>query len=89
MTTTGVARVFPNDKSSHEGSAWPLANQRFGHIVSVSGSQAVAALNVSQQVLEGLDAKRIEIGVLVKVSTPGSTVIGIVSATSTSPFSYR
>jgi uncharacterized protein len=84
MTMTGVACLYSDDKSFHEGAAWPHANERFGHIVSVSGSQAVAALDASQQVLEGQDAKRIEIGVLVKVPTPLSCVIGIVSAMSSS-----
>src|SRR5262245_106655 len=53
--------------------------RRFSHVVSVSGSQAVAALDALH---EGSEGKRIEIGSLVKIPTPHSSVVGIVSAVS-------
>jgi DNA helicase HerA-like ATPase len=82
MTTNGLARLYSEDKRTDQGAACLQARQRLGHIVSVSGSQAVAALNASGHVLQGEDVKRIEIGMLVKVPTPRSSVIGIVSAMS-------
>ncbi len=54
-------------------------NKRLGHVVSVSGSQAVVVLDASGN---PEDAKRIEIGALVKILTPVSSVFGIVAAMS-------
>ena len=54
----------------------------FGHIVSVSGSQAVATLASSPLDSELGIANRIELGVLVKIATDQSCVVGIVSAMS-------
>jgi DNA helicase HerA-like ATPase len=83
MTTNSMARLNSDDNMTDQGAALSVqAKQRFGHIVSVSGSQAVAALDASQQTLENGKSKRIEIGVLVKIPTPLSSVIGIISAMS-------
>ena len=54
--------------------------QRIAHIVSVSGSQAIAVLERDRHSPEG--GPRVEIGQLVKVPTPLSTVVGLVSAVS-------
>jgi hypothetical protein len=81
MTPKAVAQVLSKE-SPDKAAPLAKAQTRFGHIVSVSGSQAVAALEVFHQFpgTEGL--KRIEIGALVKIPTPASSVVGIVSALS-------
>jgi DNA helicase HerA-like ATPase len=56
----------------------PQSN-RFAHIVSVSGCQAVAVLEAKGE--EDRET-RVEIGSLVKIPTPFSTVIGMVSGVS-------
>jgi DNA helicase HerA-like ATPase len=53
---------------------------RLAHIVSVSGSHAVAMLE-RQDAIAGGDA-RVQIGALIKVATPVSSVVGVVSAVS-------
>ena len=53
---------------------------RLAHIVSVSGSHAVAVLE-RQDAIKGAD-NRVQIGALVKIVTPVSSVVGIVSAIS-------
>ncbi|HJR55638.1 MAG TPA: DUF87 domain-containing protein [Rhizomicrobium sp.] len=53
---------------------------RLAHIVSVSGSHAVAVLE-RQDVIKNADS-RVQIGALVKIMTPVSGVMGIVSAIS-------
>jgi DNA helicase HerA-like ATPase len=53
--------------------------KRLGHVVTVSGSQAVVVLDASES---PDDAKRLEIGTLVKILTPVSSVVGIVAAMS-------
>jgi DNA helicase HerA-like ATPase len=55
------------------------APQRFGHIVSVAGPQAVIALEKSDK--DGSEA-RVQIGALVKVRTKMSQVMGIISSVS-------
>jgi DNA helicase HerA-like ATPase len=59
-----------------EGSA---QSTRFAHIVSVSGCQAVAVLDAGS---DGYADTRVEIGSLVKIPTPFSTVVGMVSGVS-------
>ena len=55
------------------------AEARFGHIVSVSGSQAVAVLDLPSNPRDGM---RIDIGMLVKIVTPISSVVGVIAAMS-------
>ncbi|HEY4076109.1 MAG TPA: DUF87 domain-containing protein [Rhizomicrobium sp.] len=52
---------------------------RLAHIVSVSGSHAVALLERQDAVA---DKARVQIGALIKIPTPTSTVMGLVSAIS-------
>lgn len=52
------------------------------HIVSVSGSQAIAVLEKPAQGANEKRDARIQIGALVKIATPKSTVIGLISAVS-------
>jgi hypothetical protein len=56
---------------------------RVGHIVSVSGPQAVAVLDRAEGDVVSSARKRIEIGSLITVPTPGSSVVGIVSGMTT------
>src|SRR6476660_840503 len=59
----------------------PLVPPRqFAHIVSVAGSQAVALIARGEVQSGGSEKFRVEIGQLVKIATPHSGVIGIVSA---------
>ena len=51
---------------------------RLAHIVSVSGSHAVAVLE-SQEAVASNDA-RVQIGALIKIVTPHSAVMGVISA---------
>ncbi len=54
-----------------------------GRIVSVTGPRAVAALDrAAQRMLHG-EAPRVQIGALLKVATPASSVIGLVTGVST------
>ncbi|OJU12138.1 MAG: hypothetical protein BGN85_14205 [Alphaproteobacteria bacterium 64-11] len=57
-----------------------VAPIRLAHIVSVSGSSAVAVLE-RQDAVAG-DEKRVEIGALIKVVTPHAAVMGAVTAVS-------
>src|SRR5467141_1869541 len=81
MTPKAVAQVLSKE-SPDKAAPLAKAQTRFGHIVSVSGSQAVAALEVFHQFPGTAGLKRIEIGALVKIPTPASSVVGIVSALS-------
>jgi DNA helicase HerA-like ATPase len=56
---------------------------RFGHVVSVTGIQAVAVLERLDPANSGGTVGRIEIGSLVKIPTPFASVIGIISGMST------
>jgi len=52
---------------------------RLAHIVSVSGSHAVAVIERQDAIA---DQARVQIGALVKIATPTSTVMGVISAIS-------
>src|SRR5207253_813146 len=52
---------------------------RLAHIVSVSGSHAVAVLDRQDLIA---NAARVQIGALIKIATPGSMVMGVISAIS-------
>src|SRR5882672_10600178 len=54
--------------------------KQIAHIVSVSGSQAVALIAREDVQTDASGKLRVEIGQLVKIVTPHSAVIGIVSA---------
>ncbi len=57
--------------------------KRIGHIVSVAGPKAVAVLErAAQNVMTG-EQPRVQIGALLKITTPLSTVIGLVTAVTT------
>jgi hypothetical protein len=55
---------------------------RVAHIVSVSGAHAVAILEKQGQGALAANDRRVQIGALIKVVTPASSVIGIISAIS-------
>lgn len=56
--------------------------QRIAHIVSVAGAQAVAVLEKGVVDEKGNRDRRIQIGALLKINTPNSAVVGLVSAVS-------
>ena len=55
---------------------------RFGHVVSVSGSHAVAVLERSADVEDRQRDPRVQVGAVVRIQIPGSAVVGIISAIS-------
>ena len=55
---------------------------RIAHVVSVSGSHAVAMLERSAEPVLRSKDPRIQIGSVVKILTPGASVIGLVSSVS-------
>jgi DNA helicase HerA-like ATPase len=55
---------------------------RIAHVVSVSGSHAVAVLERSSEAVLRAKDPRIQIGSVVKILTPGASVIGLVSSVS-------
>ena len=59
-----------------------VAHERVAHVVSVSGSQAVALLDRSTSQADRSSDKRIEMGALMKIRTPHAFVVGVVSAIS-------
>jgi DNA helicase HerA-like ATPase len=56
---------------------------RIAHIVSVSGAHAIAILEKNAQGLVNAKDRRAQIGAMIKVVTPISAVIGIITAIST------
>ena len=68
--------------SSDRRGAPAVQPQRIGHIVSVQGAQAVAVLHRSAFDETGTPDARVQIGALLKITTPKSSVVGIVSAIS-------
>jgi hypothetical protein len=57
--------------------------KRVGHIVSVSGPRAVAVLERAAQGALAAEPPRVQIGALLKIITPSSAVIGLVTAVTT------
>jgi len=55
---------------------------RIAHVVSVSGSHAVAILERSSEPALRANDPRIQIGSVVKILTPGASVVGLVSSVS-------
>ncbi len=55
---------------------------RIAHVVSVSGSHAVAILERSSEAVLRAKDPRIQIGSVIKILTPGASVIGLVSSVS-------
>jgi DNA helicase HerA-like ATPase len=57
--------------------------QRIGHVVSVNGPRAVVVLERAAQPALRADPPRVQIGALVKITTPASSVVGLVTAVTT------
>ncbi|MBV9914443.1 MAG: hypothetical protein JOZ93_17825, partial [Sinobacteraceae bacterium] len=55
--------------------------KRIGHIVSVAGPKAVAVLEKTGA--QAPDHTRVQIGALLKITTPASSVVGLVTAVTT------
>lgn len=77
MTRAGL---FAQNQTSKPGERLVAAPARLARIVSVSGAQAVAIMDLGAR--ERGDG-RIEIGALMKIATPRSMVMGLVSAVTT------
>lgn len=77
------APVTLPDAASPERRNVPAAEPvKIGHIVSVSGSQAIAVLERRVGTMLQQRDKRIQIGALVKITTPSTSVVGLISAVS-------
>jgi DNA helicase HerA-like ATPase len=72
-----LAQAAPIDPSRS-----PASDPSVARIVSVSGSQAVAVLERPTSFKGKSDGTRIEMGALMKIRTPYSVVVGVVSAIS-------
>jgi hypothetical protein len=83
MTLRAKALPQPQEALPERQSA-PGASTRIGRIISVSGSQAIAVQERSDKGAECHNGSRIEIGSLVKILTPETIIVGMVSAV-TSP----
>jgi hypothetical protein len=57
--------------------------QRIGHVVSVTGPRAVVVLERGAQPALRADPPRVQIGALVKITTPASSVVGLITAVTT------
>jgi DNA helicase HerA-like ATPase len=78
MAMNQLATRGAQKRTESERRGVPIAPpKQFAHIVSVAGSQAVALIARGEGATE---KSRVEIGQLVKIATPHSGVIGIVSA---------
>ena len=55
---------------------------RIGHVVSVSGSHAIAMIERSETIEQRAHDPRIEVGGVVRIQVPGSAVVGLISAIS-------
>jgi hypothetical protein len=79
MTSKSPVRAEIGALEKHFGTVTADA-RRFGHVVSVSGPQAIVVLEGSRDV--GNPESRVQIGALVKIPTPESWVVGIIAAVS-------
>jgi hypothetical protein len=81
MTQTAIPSSPPASISERRG-APAAAPQRIAHIVSVSGSQAIAVLDRPVGDTSATRDPRIQIGALMKITTPTTSVVGLISAVS-------
>lgn len=86
-TPTAAAPQPPTPFSDRRGMAAapvpkPSQPERIAHIVSVSGARAIAVLNRSIGEKRMPHDSRVQIGALLKIVTPDSTIIGLVSSLS-------
>ena len=76
MASYAAARAASHEKARDKVEPRAKESLRFGHVVSVSGSQAIVSLDATSH------DNRIEIGALVKIPAARSSVVGIVSGLS-------
>ncbi|MBU6296877.1 MAG: DUF87 domain-containing protein [Alphaproteobacteria bacterium] len=74
--------IFKDNGGAAVGSMPSEVPARVGHIVSVSGAQAVAILEQTATPAGNPSTVRVEIGATMTIPTPHATVIGLVSAVS-------
>lgn len=82
MTQTAIPSSHMPDHLSERRGAPAATPQRIGHIVSVSGSQAIAVLDRPVSDESTSRDPRIQIGALMKITTPNTSVVGLISAVS-------
>ncbi len=70
---------MPSDASTMNTPAYDGQSVAIGRIVSVTGSQAVVMLDNATDRPRG---KRAELGAIMKIDTPSSVILGLVSALS-------
>ncbi len=70
---------MPGDASTMNAPAYDGQSVAIGRIVSVTGSQAVVMLDNATDHPHG---KRAELGAIMKIDTPSSIILGLVSALS-------
>ena len=82
MTLEALKPVFA-DSPSEPIEDLPLnVTVRIGHIVSVTGSHAVAVLERSEDAASRAADPRVQIGGVVRIHIPGAAVVGLISAIS-------
>lgn len=82
MTQTAIPSSHMPAQISERRGAPAATPQRIGHIVSVSGSQAIAVLDRPVSDESTSRDPRIQIGALMKITTPNTSVVGLISAVS-------
>ncbi len=77
-----VAEIAASNDAPGEASEAQAEAIRVGRVVAVSGSQVITLLEKGPRRDDNPDAPKLQIGTLVKMETPGSTVFGMVSGLS-------
>ena len=74
--------VAAPDDSSKEVAAPQSEAIRIGRVVAVSGSQVITLLEMPDRGEQGTEETKLQIGTLIKMETPISTIFGMVSGLS-------
>lgn len=82
MNEPAIKRALPAQSSDDPKQQPAEALVRVGHVVSVSGSHAIAALERSDDSEMRERDPRIQVGGVVRIQIPGSIVVGLISAVS-------
>jgi DNA helicase HerA-like ATPase len=72
-----------SDSPLHDLAVVPASRELIGHIVSVSGPRAVAVLESPGRAAARRQIPRVQIGALLKISTPSSVAVSLVTGIST------
>lgn len=82
MSQLAIKPAFLADPPAEPRGLSAPAKVRIGHIVSVSGSHAVAVLERSEDAAQRDKDPRIQVGGVVRIQIPGTVVVGLISAIS-------